>query len=84
MTDALERNATVTAVVAGLIVALYSGTGFALSFGLATWHIALYVATLAALVVTIGLALLVVAPDHPRTTNLPQRPALLLAARVAF
>ncbi|HEY3070669.1 MAG TPA: hypothetical protein VGJ34_10185 [Gaiellaceae bacterium] len=84
MPDALERRATTTAAVAGLVAVLESGAGFAFTFGISAWHVALYVAALAGLTAAIALALLAVAPEHPRTAALPGRATLLFWAQAAF
>jgi hypothetical protein len=82
MVESLERRAMFLTAVAALVLALNSGIGFV--YGAETWHVAVYVAGVAALVITVGLSVLALAPDHPRTAALPERPMLLFWAHCAL
>jgi hypothetical protein len=84
MPDSLERRAVLLLLVSGLVIPFATNGLFVLSLGIETWRVALYIASLAGLVVALILALLTLAPDNPRTAVLPDRSALVFWGFAAF
>jgi ABC-type uncharacterized transport system permease subunit len=84
MIESLERRAMTLAAAAGLVVVLNSATSFAFNFGVESWKVALFVASLVAMVVCIGLAVLALAPEGSWKGAGPDRPLVLFWAIAAF
>jgi hypothetical protein len=83
VTDALDRRAAILIAISGLAI-LFHGTAGSFPYEPATWKVALFIVSLAGFLATLSLAVLAVAPDHPRTARLPRREELLFWAAIAF
>jgi hypothetical protein len=84
MIESLERRAVMLAAAAGLVVVLNSATSLAFNFGVESWKVALFVASLVALVVCIALAVLAIAPENSWKGAGSDRPLLLFWATASF
>jgi hypothetical protein len=81
MIESLERRAVTLAAAAGLVVVLNSATTLAFNFGVESWKVGLFVASLVAMVVCIAHSLLAVAPEQSWNGAGPDRSLLLFWPR---